>query len=87
MESVQRYVTRRVLYRENLEYLNRIEYLGVETLEQRRIKADVSYFKLVSGEKEIHAKDIFRNANSQRGYNIRLSTFFVVQKKKTILVK
>ncbi len=49
MECVQRYFTRHVLYRENLEYLNRSEYLGVGTLEQRRIKADlVLYLKLVS---------------------------------------
>ena len=39
VESVQRYFTRHV-YRENLEYLNRIEYLGLGTLEQRRIKED-----------------------------------------------
>ncbi len=51
MERVQRYFTRRILCRENLEYLNRSEYLGVDTLEQRGIKADlVFYYKLVSDE-------------------------------------
>ncbi len=43
VEGVQRYFTRRVLYRENLEYLNRSEYLGVSTLEQRRMKADLVF--------------------------------------------
>ena len=75
MERVQRYFTRRILCRENLEYLNRSEYLGVDTLEQRGIKADlVLYFKLVSDETEIRVNDLFRNANSQRGHNSQLAT-------------
>ncbi len=84
VENVHRYFARRVLYRENLEYLNRSEYLGIGTLGQRRIKADlVLYFKLVSGETEIRANDLFRNANSQRGYNSQLATLYCrIEKRK-----
>ncbi len=82
VESAHRYFTRRVLYRENLDYLNRIEYLGVGTLEQRRIKADlVLYFKLVSDVTEIH---LFRNANSQRGHNSQLTTLYSHTEKKKL---
>ncbi len=79
MESVQRYFTRHVLYKENLEYLNRIDDLGIGTLEQRRIKADlVLYFTLVHDETEIRVNNLFRNANSQRGHNIQLATLYIL---------
>ena len=87
MESVQRYFTRHILCRENLEYLNRSEYLGVQgTLEQRRIKAHlVLYFKLVSDETEIGANDLFRNANLQRGhYNSQLATLYCRTEKRKL---
>ncbi len=78
-----------MLNRENLEYLNRIEYWGVGTLEQGRIKADVVlYFKLVIGETEIRVNNLFRNANPQRGHNSQLTTlYWRTETKVTILVE
>ena len=89
MESVQRYFTRCVLYRGNVEYLNRIDYLGIGTLEQRRITADlVLYFILVSDETEIRVSDLFRNANSQKGHNSQRTTLYCrTEKMETILLE
>ncbi len=53
--------------------------MGVNTLEQSRIKADI---QMVSGETEIHINDILRNANSQRGHNSQLSTLYCHTEKK-----
>ena len=74
VDSVQRYFTRRVLYK----YLTRIEYLGVCTLDL------VLYFKLVSDETEIRANDLFRNANSQRGHNSQLATLYWRTEKRKL---
>ena len=73
------------LYRENLEYLKRIDYLGIGTLEQRRIRADlVLYVKLVSNETEIRVNDLFGNANWQRGHNSQLTTLYCSTEKRKL---
>ena len=50
IERVQRYFTRRVLFRTKLSYMERLQILNLELLEARRIKSDLKLcFKIING--------------------------------------
>lgn len=44
IENVQRYLTRRVLNNSDLDYIQRLEFLNIDSLEQRRLKCDLILF-------------------------------------------
>ncbi len=48
-ESVQRYITRRLVHRCDMGYLDRLDILQLDSLEVRRIEADlILYFKVIN---------------------------------------
>jgi len=60
IEKVQRYFTRRLFVRENLTYEERLDLLGLESLELRRIVFDLlEVFKIVKGQSHIQFDDFF----------------------------
>ncbi len=77
IENVQMYYTRRILRRDNLSYLDRINHLELETLEHRRAKADlVLYFKLVNIMSYLDISGAFRHATTRRSHNKQLSVLY-----------
>ena len=70
IENVQRYFTRRLLYNDHLSYSDRLELLKIETLEQRRIKSDLTmFFKVYRKLFELNVKD-FSYSNRLRGHPV-----------------
>ncbi len=66
IENVQMYYTRHILRRDNWSYLDRINHLGLETLEHRRAKADlVLYFKMVKHISQLDINGAFRHATTR----------------------
>ncbi len=79
IESVQRYFTRRILENVNGCYLDRLQHLQIDTLEQRRIKADLSlFFKLHRNLVDTDIKEVFtyRNNDILRGHSSQLYVEF-----------
>ncbi len=68
IENVQRYYTRRILRRDNLSYLDRINHL--------ELKADlVLYFKMVNIS-QLDINGAFGYATTRRGHNKQLSILY-----------
>ncbi len=85
IENVQRYYTRRILRRDNLSYLGRINHLELETLEHRRVKADlVLYFKMVNNISQLDINGAFRHATTRRGHNKQLSILYCRTEKRKL---
>ena len=75
IERVQRYFSRRVLFRTKLPYLTRLEVLKLETLEMRRIKFDLKLcFKIINVLCDLNFDEFFTFASSSvtRGHNYEL---------------
>ena len=65
IERVQRYFSRRVLFRTKLPYLTRLEILKLETLEMRRIKFDLKLcYKIINGLCDLNFDEFFTFASS-----------------------
>jgi len=81
VEKVQRFFTRRLFKRCNLQaatYAQRLAYLGLESLELRRIRTDlVMYYNIIHGESAIKRSRIFQMAASRsRGHSLKLKKPF-----------
>ena len=80
LEKVQKYFTRRLFYRcqniSSLGYTERLHLLGLESLEGRRIKADlVTVYKIIRNLVDCPVIDMFRLARSigvTRGHKYKL---------------
>jgi hypothetical protein len=75
IESVQRNFTRRLPRLSALNYEKRLQFLGLELLESRRIKADLLMcFKIVRGFVDLRFEDFFNYAKSHstRGHSRKL---------------
>ncbi len=77
IERVQRYFTRRLYSRCGLlasSYQNRCKYLGLQSLELRRLRFDTTMcFKILSGFVNVDSAQFFRpNLRSIRGHNRKL---------------
>ena len=75
IERVQRYFSRRVLFRTKPPYLSRLEILKLETLEIRRIKFDLKLcYKIINGLCDLNFDKFFTFASSSvtRGHNYKL---------------
>ena len=72
IERVQKYFSRRVLFRTKLPYLTRLKVLKLEPLETRRIKFDLKLcYKIINGLCDLNFDEFFTFASSPvtRGYN------------------
>ena len=82
IEGVQRNFTKRVMLRCNAvdppHYLARLDILGLDSLELRRIKADlVLLYQIVNGNVDSPSEDMFSYANTvTRGHQFKLKTTF-----------
>ena len=75
IERVQRYFSRRVLFRTKLPYLTRLKILKLETLEMRRIKFDLKLcYKIINGLCDLNFNEFFTFASSSvtRDHNYKL---------------
>jgi len=77
IERVQRHYTRRIFKRCHLpalSYPERLKYFGMDTLELRRIRSDLTmYFKIIHGYSVIDSSKMFQfcnNANRGNGYKM-----------------
>lgn len=78
-ENVQRYFTRRVFYRCNLNYVSypeRLKLLGLEPLEERRLKNDlVMCYNIIHKEVDLDFDMFFNRAitdNTRRNHSLKL---------------
>ena len=86
IETVQRYFTRRVYYRCKLDcrlshdYLQRLKYLNLESLELRRIYNDlIMVYKIFHGLVNVNANELINvkistSTSSTRGHRFKLQT-------------
>ena len=93
MERVQRYFTRRVYYRYKLDcshdYLQRLKYLNLESLELRRIYNDlIMVYKICHGLVNINANELihitFTSTISTRGHHFKLQTLYLSLRLQSI---
>jgi len=77
VESVQRHFSKRLKGLDNLDYKSRLELLNLESLELRRLKADLIFtYKLVFGIIDMECTKFFKTINDRntRGHAFRLDT-------------
>jgi hypothetical protein len=78
LESVQRRFTKRLSGLRDYDYLTRLELLDLETLEMRRLKADlILTYKILFGLVDLNPNDFFSSPNTEkhtRGHAYRFST-------------
>jgi hypothetical protein len=74
LEAVQRRFTKRLPGLKNLEYATRLKTLGLDSLEVRRLRADlILIYKIIFGHIDISSKDFFTlNTNNLRGHKYKL---------------
>jgi hypothetical protein len=75
IESVQRSFTKRLPGLCNLTYIERLTKLQIQSLEHRRLVADlVTCFNIIHGFSSLQFSDFFKfsNSNRTRGHNLRL---------------
>ena len=81
IESVQKTFTRKFFKKLNLKYNNygdRLEQLGLETLESRRIKIDLIYtYKIIHNLIEIKSSDFFNVNEILNSYSLRRHKFYL----------
>ena len=74
IEKIQRYFTRRMPGLENKSYLERLQLLGLETLEHRRICADLSlFYKIINKKVQLDSNSYCLKQN-YRGNSFNLAT-------------
>ena len=60
LEGVQRRATKLVPELKNLEYKDRLQRLGLTTLEDRRVRGDmIETYKIITGKENVNAEKIF----------------------------
>ena len=77
VESVQRHFSKRLKGLDNMDYKSRLERLNLESLELRRLKADlILTYKLVFGLIDMDCTKFFKTVNDRitRGHAFRLDT-------------
>ena len=63
MEGVQRRATKLVPELKNLEYKDRLQRLGLTTLEDRRVRGDmIETYKIITGKENVNAENFFTMA-------------------------
>lgn len=76
VESVQRHFTKRLTGMQQLSYVQRLESLGLESLEARRLRSDlVMTFKVIFNLVDVDASQFFVNRRSEkstRGHQYRI---------------
>ena len=73
IEKVQRYFTRRIVNNGTLSYVGRLELLGLQSLEHRRMLSDlVLFYKTVHGLTCVAVNDSYAFVNYHRGHNYHL---------------
>lgn len=78
LESVQRHFTRRIpqFYHSNLPYSSRLDLLGLESLELRRLKQDLcEAYRIIYGHSDVDARNFFDfsvNDNHTRSNGLKL---------------
>ena len=76
LERVQRYFTRKLYGLKSFTYNERLTFLDLESLELRRLKADlIMYFKILHNHVDVEKSDFFslaHNSYGTRGHNLKL---------------
>ena len=75
LEAVQRRFTKRIPGMKNLTYYQRLRALGIESLELRRLRADLLFtYKLVFGLLDVNVSEFFTTqfSNKRRGHRYKL---------------
>ena len=75
IEKIQRRATKLVKNMHNLSYGDRLRNLGLETLEYRRLRADViQVYRIFQGIDKVNIEDFFQldNSNRTRGHSFKL---------------
>ena len=75
IEKIQRKFTKRLCGMKNISYMERLKILKADTLEMRRLKADlILYYKIIHGLVSISASSFFkfREGNSTRGHSLTI---------------
>ena len=76
IENIQRFFTRKVLYKFDLEYKQRLSVLNLESLEYRRLKTDlVMYYKIIHNLIDLNCEDFFKFSRHSltRSHNLTLT--------------
>ena len=77
IESVHQYITRRLTGLSQLSYLERLNVLGLETLESLRIKSDlILLYKVLNNQINVNISDSIQFSQSSRGHNKHLYHLF-----------
>jgi len=78
VENVQRYYTRQILKNVNyMGYLERLQFLSLKSLEERRYLKDLTlFFKMINDITLLDLENSFRFSNSHRGHDLNLYKFF-----------
>ena len=83
IESIQKTFTRKLFKKLNLKYhsyTNRLEQLGLETLESRRIKFDLIYtYKIIHNLVDIPTSDFFKRNEILKSYSLRRHKFYLAK--------
>ena len=74
LENVQRRATKLVRSISNLTYTERLKYLGLPTLQYRRLRSDlVETFKIMNNIDKVDSNSLFpRSASTTRGHNFKI---------------
>jgi hypothetical protein len=74
LESVQRYFTKRILKFHSISYTERLKHLNIQSLEVRRIHADLIFcYKIMHNFVDIERDMFFNIATTQtRGHNFKI---------------
>ena len=77
IESVHQYITRRLTGLSQLSYLERLNVLGLETLESLRIKSDpILLYKVLNNQINVNISDSIQFSESSRDHNKHLYHLF-----------
>jgi len=83
IENVQRYYSRRILQFGNLSYLERLVYIKLDSLEERRLRSDlILFYKYVNGITCINVDDVCTFVDSPRGHNMHLFVWYCRTEKR-----
>ena len=76
LENIQRFFTRKVLYKFDLEYKQRLSVLNLESLEYQRLKTDLEmYYKIIHNLIDLNCEDFFKFSRHllTRSHNLTLT--------------
>ena len=76
IENIQRFFTRKVLYKFDLEYKQRLSVLNLESLEYRRLKTHlVMYYKIIHNLIDLNCENFFKFSRHSltRSHNLTLT--------------